>query len=136
MLGDPAQLPAVGQRDIFGTTLWTKFSVLLLRELKRATDPVLCSVLSKISMGVCDEEVTRVLKSRLQPRNIHEIELDRTVVICSTRRECDEINSECIELVEGNEVLYEALDTDHHGHPLRQSDLERLQRNRERLLRV
>ena len=50
LLGDPAQLPAVGQRDIFGTSLWRTFSVLLLREVKRATDPVLCSILSKVRM--------------------------------------------------------------------------------------
>ena len=40
LLGDPAQLPAVGQRDIYGTTLWAKFSVLVLREVKLASWPV------------------------------------------------------------------------------------------------
>ena len=30
LLGDPAQLPAVSSRDIFGTDLWKTFSVLLL----------------------------------------------------------------------------------------------------------
>ena len=29
LLGDPAQLPAVSRTDIFGTTLWRQFSVLL-----------------------------------------------------------------------------------------------------------
>ena len=133
LLGDPAQLPAVSQRDIFGTTLWTKFSVLLLREVKRATDPVLSSILSKVRLGVCDEEVTTVLKSRLQEKNVSDMDLGRTVVICSTRRECEDINDECIAMVHGSEVVYEALDTDHHGHPLREADIERLQRNRERL---
>ena len=133
LLGDPAQLPAVGQRDIFATKLWSHFSMLLLREVKRATDPVLCSMLSKVRLGVCDQEVTEALESRLRERNVSEIELDRTVVICSTRKECEEINTSCIELVEGNEVVYEALDTDHHGHPLREADLERLKRYRERL---
>ena len=133
LLGDPAQLPAIGQRFIFGTKLWTKFSILLLRELKHATDPVLCSILSKIRMGVCDDEVIKVLESRLQPKNISDMELDRTVVICSTRKECETINNACIDMVEGSEVMYEALDTDHHGHPLREADLERLRRQRERL---
>ena len=104
----------VGQRDIYGTTLGAKFSVLVLREVKRATDPVLASVLSKVRLGIiCDEEVTEVLKSRVQPKDVSGIELDRTVVICSTRRKCDEINSACIARVEGTEVVYEALDTDH-----------------------
>ena len=36
LLGDPVQLPAVSHMDIFRTTLWRQFSVLLLREVKRA----------------------------------------------------------------------------------------------------
>ena len=48
-------------------------------------------------MGICDKEVIQVLKSRLQPRNINDIELDRTVVICSSCAECDDINEECLE---------------------------------------
>ena len=52
MLGDPAQLPAVGRSDLFGTHLWRTFSVLVLREIKRSQDPVLTSVLTK-SGWVC-----------------------------------------------------------------------------------
>ena len=44
MLGDPAQLPAVGRSDLFGTQLWRNSSVLFLREIKRSQDPVLTSV--------------------------------------------------------------------------------------------
>ena len=40
MLGNPAQLPAVGRSDLFGTHLWHTFSVLVLREIKRSGDPV------------------------------------------------------------------------------------------------
>ena len=57
LLGDPAQLPAINRRDIFDTTLWSKFTILLLREIKRATDPILSSVLSKVRLGICDAEV-------------------------------------------------------------------------------
>ena len=39
LLGDPAQLPAVSRRDIFGTRLWQNFAIIELREVKRATDP-------------------------------------------------------------------------------------------------
>ena len=52
MLGDPAQLPAVGRSDLFGTKLWRTFSILVLREIKRSQDPVLTSVLTKVRMGV------------------------------------------------------------------------------------
>ena len=132
-MGDPAQLPAIGHWDIFGTQLWRTFSVFILREVKRATDPILSSVLLKVRMGVCDQEVLQVLQSRVQPRNIEDIQLDRTVVICSTRAECDKINEECLERVQGNPVSYEAIDTDHNGHPLREADNRRLQRCREKL---
>ena len=133
LLGDPAQLPAIGHRDIFGTQLWCTFSVLILREVKPATDPILSGVLLKVRMGICDTEVIQVLKSRLQPRNINDIELNSTVVICSTRAECDEINEECLQRVDGNPVSYEAIDTDHNGHPLREADVRRLQHCREKL---
>ena len=82
---------------------------------------------------MCDTEVMEVLKSRVQPYNINDIELDRTVVICSTRAECDDINEECLERLDGNPVSYEAIDTDHNGHPLREADNRRLQHYREKL---
>ena len=133
MLGDPAQLPAVSRRDIFGTKLWRTFTILLLREIKRCQDPVLSSVLSKVRMGVCDQEVTQVLRDRVKPRDIDSLELDRTVVICSTRSECEEINDLCIKRMDGNETVYEAIDTDHHGHPLREGDKQTVLKYRERL---
>ena len=80
---DPAQLPAVGRSDLFGTHLWRTFSILVLREIKRSQDPILTSVLTKIRMDMCDQEVTGVLRSIVQPRDMDKIQLDRTVVICS-----------------------------------------------------
>ena len=53
---------------------------------------------------------------------MHNIQLDRTVVICSTRKEYDEVNDLCINRIDGRESAYEALDTDHHGHPLREAN--------------
>lgn len=130
MLGDPTQLPSPGRRDIFGTHLWRTFTILVLREIKRCRDPVLGNVLTKVRM---DEEVVDVLSNLVQPPDIDNIELDKTVVICSTRNECSDINDKCIKNVIGEETEYEALDTDHHGHPLREADRERVQRYRERL---
>ena len=54
MLGDPAELPAVGRNDLFGTQLWQTFSILVLREIKRSQYPILTSILIKVRMGVCD----------------------------------------------------------------------------------
>ena len=63
---------------------------------------MLTSVLTKIRMGVCDEEVTDVLRDLVQPQDVYIIQLDRTVVICSTRNECDEVNDLCINRIDGN----------------------------------
>ena len=133
MLGDPAQLPAVGRSDIFGTQLWRTFSILVLREVKRSQDPILSNILSKVRVGVCDKEVTDVLGGLVKPPDIDSIQLDRTVVICSTRNECDKINNLCINRIDGNESVYEALDIDHHGHPLKEADKETVLKYRERL---
>ena len=132
LLGDPAQLPGIGHRDIFGTQLWCTFSILVLREVKCATDPILSTVLLKVRMGVCDEEVNKVLQSCVHP-HINDIELDRAVVICSTHAECDEINEECLERLDGNPVSYVAIDSDHDGHPLREADNRRLKHYRDKL---
>ena len=40
------------------------------------------------------------------------------------------INDECIKNVVGEVYEYEALDTDNHGHPLREADREWIQRHR------
>ena len=76
LLGDPAQLPAVSGVDIFGTYLWHKFTVLLLREIKRATDPALNAVLTKIREGICDNHVSQVLQTRLHKQDIDSVDLD------------------------------------------------------------
>ena len=70
LLGDPAQLPAVSNRDIFGTDLWRTFDVLLLREVKRAKDPQLQSLLEKVRIGVHNKEVERILRSSCKSEDI------------------------------------------------------------------
>ena len=133
LLGDPAQLPAVSGVDIFGTYLWHNFMVLLLREIKRATDPTLSSVLTKIREGICDDHVHKILKSRLQEQDVHHVDLDKTVIICSTRDECAKINDQCLQKITGPICEYEANDSDNHGNGLRAADHQRIQHHRERL---
>ena len=100
---------------------------------KALLDIVLTSILAKIRLGHCDQHVFEVLQSRLQTPNINKLELQKTVVICSTRAECDEINSLCLKKLDNMEVAFDSVDTDHHGHPLREADHERLKRHRKRL---
>ena len=133
LLGDPAQLPAVSQKDIFGTKLWHTFTVMLLREVKRSSGPLLSSILAKIRLGVCDDEVKSALRSRLRIIDISALDLDHTVVICSKRIECESVNDECLQRLDGPVTEYMANDTDNNGNPLRQADHHRIQMFRERL---
>ena len=102
LLGDPAQLPAVLSRDIFGTDLWKTFSVLLLREVKRAKDLQLQSLLEKVRVAVYDEDVEHILCSRYGKEDIAKVDLNATVIICSKREECRHFNTVCLEMLEGN----------------------------------
>ena len=55
------------------------------------------------------------------------------MVICSTVAECNEINAQCLERLQGGQCCYEARDTDHNGHNLRKADHERLQHCKDKL---
>ena len=133
LLGDPAQLPAVSNRDIFSTDLWRTFDVLLLRGVNHAKDPQLQSLLEKVRIGVHDEKVERILSSRCKTEDIAKVDPNATVIICSKRKECTKFNTMCLEMLDGNSVHYEAIDTDHNGMPLRPTDKKRLERVSDRL---
>ena len=45
LFGDPAQLPPVSNTDIFNTHTWFNFKILQLKEIVRAKDVALSSVL-------------------------------------------------------------------------------------------
>ena len=51
---------------------------------------ILSLEMTKVRMGICDEEVIDVLSNLVQPPDVDNIELDKTVVICSTRKECSD----------------------------------------------
>ena len=133
LLGDPAQLPAVSNRDIFSTDLWRTFDVLLLRGVNHAKDPQLQSLLEKVRIGVHDEKVERILRSRCKSEDIAKVDPNATVIICSKRKECTKFNTMCLEMLDGNSVHYEAIDTDHNGMPLQPTDKKRLERVSDRL---
>ena len=54
---------------------------MVLREVKRATDPKLTSIFSKVRLGICDKEVLDVLHTLFQSRDVDTVDLDKTVVI-------------------------------------------------------
>ena len=52
--------------------------MLLLREIKHATDPPLSGVLSKICEGKCDSHVSQVLQARLVQQDMNTVDLNNS----------------------------------------------------------
>ena len=126
-------MPSITHCDIFNTKAWLNFAIIQLKEVVRAKDAILSTILLKIRNGVCDEQVASVLKGRLKSVDISLIDLNQTVIICSTRNEVDAINNECLKLIEGGKHKFVAVDTDSNGQPLREADQNRLQHINKRL---
>ena len=80
-----------------------------------------------------DEEVECILRSRYKSEDMAKVDLNATIIICSKRSECEKFNTLCLEMLDGNSVHYEAIDTDHNGMPLRPTDQKRLERVSDRL---
>ena len=91
LFGDPAQLSPVSNTDIFNTKLWFNFKILQLKEIMRAKDANLSSVLLKIRESVCDEQVDSMLKSCLVKPNIASVDFTKTLIICLRHKEVDAI---------------------------------------------
>ena len=91
------------------------------------------TLLEKVRIGVYDEVVESILQSRCQQEDIAKVDLNATVIICSKKAECFKFNELCLEMLEGNGIQYEAIDTDHNGMPLRDADRKRLERESDRL---
>ena len=131
LFGDPAQLPPVSNTDIFNTKIWlNSFSVM---HPVRAKDPTLSAARLKIREGIIDNKVAFLLKSRLRHIDIASVDLTRTVIICSRRKEVDVINAECLNYIDGTVHEYIAIDTDTNGQLLREADKQRLTRNTMRM---
>ena len=133
LLGDPAQLPAVSNRNIFGTDLWRTFNIFSLREVVRAKDPQLQCLLDKVRMCIHDEEVATILASRWQQEDLGKVDFNATVIIGSKRDECKHYNDLCLEMLDGVSMKYEAIDTDHNGMPIRATDKNLIQKVSDRL---
>ena len=124
LLGDPTQLPAVSNWDIFGTNLWRTFSILLLREVKHAKNPQFQALLEKIKLGEHDEEVDSILYSHCEAWRYRQSWAQCYSHHLLKAAECNIFNTLCLEMLKGNSVHYKAIDTDHNGIPLRSSDMK------------
>ena len=89
--------------------------------------------LKKVRVGIHDKEVENILQSRCRAEDLGKVDLNATVIICSMRAECAKFNELCLEMLEGQSMQYDAIDTDHNGMPLRDADRKRLERESDRL---
>ncbi|XP_065054148.1 uncharacterized protein LOC135682959 isoform X4 [Rhopilema esculentum] len=64
LMGDPAQLPAI-ERDIFDSFLWRKFSIVMLKDIKRQDDETFQHMLSTIRLAV-RKKIRSYHKERLE----------------------------------------------------------------------
>ena len=67
-------------------------------------------VLTKVREGTCDSHVSEILQTRLQKQDINAVDVDKTVIICSTKAECDKLNDQCLDRISGSVCEYEADD--------------------------
>ncbi len=114
LIGDPAQLPAIGV-SLFESDNWKCFSVHFLRQVMRQSNGEFIEVLNKVRVGIVDQQVDRLLKSRLVRlddfsifRNIYN-SLD-AVLIVSLRKERDEWNKKFLNFIDGRIYKFKAVD--------------------------
>ena len=132
LMGDPAQLPAI-DKDIYDSWLWQNFDILMLKEAKRQADAAFSSMLNKVRLGIVDEEVRKVLSSRVIGSD-HDIDVGDGSVIVALRCERDHWNDKFLQRMEEEEHVFEAIDTDENGNPLSATDQDKVKiYHRERL---
>ena len=134
LMGDPAQLPAI-QTDIFSSSLWRRFNIAILKDVKRQNNPKFQKLLSTVRLGSVTDEVDSILQSRvLNNCDIDKLDLENAAIICSLRRERNEWNNKFLATLKTDPVSFEAEDTDLQGRPLKDSDKLRITRyHKERL---
>ena len=78
-------------------------------------DPALNAMLTKFVKVY----VSYVLQTRLHKQDIDIVDLDKTVIICATREECNQTNNHYLEKITGPVCEYDADDSDNHENGLR-----------------
>ena len=134
LMGDPAQLPAI-QKDIFESSLWRRFNIAILKDVKRQNNAEFQKLLSTVRLGTITDEVDKTLQSRVLTNcDLDQLDLDDAAIICSLRRERSEWNDKFLATLQTESVTFEAEDTDLFGKPLKDSDKLRIRKyHRERL---
>ncbi len=132
LIGDPAQLPAIGN-SLFESDNCKYFSVHFLRQVMRQSNGEFVAVLNKIRVCIIDQEVDRLLKTRLVQmddfsifRNIHNM-LD-AVLIVSLRKERDEWNRKFLNFVEGQIYKFKAVDSTASNTELNQTEMQNIEK--------
>eukprot|EP00795_Rhopilema_esculentum_P014984 gene14984-6138_t len=115
LMGDPAQLPAI-ERDIFDSFLWRKFSIVMLKDIKRHDDETFQHMLSTIRLRKTNCEIDDILRTKVVSiDDIDAIDLGNAAIICSFRRERNHWNSIFLEKLDTELFTFDATDS-HANH--------------------
>ena len=118
LMGDPTQLPAI-ERDIFDSFLWRKFSIVMLKDIRRQDDETFQNMLSTIRLGKTNSEIDHILRSKVVSiDDIDAIDLSNAAIICSFRRERNHWNSIFLDKLDTEPFTFDATDSDVTGNPL------------------
>ncbi len=125
LLGDPLQLPAI-HSSVYSNPMFTTFNFYILKEVQRQDNPTFQNILSKVRVGMCDDQVHKILKSRVCSPPTSASELQDSSIIVSTIAERDAWNDKIIETMNKPLTSFHAVDTDGDGGELPQSEKDRL----------
>ena len=119
LMGDPAQLPAIAH-DIFDTYLWRdKFSIVMLKDIKRQNDQTFQQMLSTIRLGKTNDDIDSILRSKVMTDDeVDNVDLTNGAIICSLRKERDAWNSHFLDRLDTQAHVFDAVDSDVTGNAI------------------
>ena len=135
LMGDPAQLPAI-EHDIFDTYLWRdKFSIVMLKDIKRQNDQTFQQMLSTIRLGKTNDDIDSILRSKVMTDDeVDNVDLSNGAIICSLRKKRDAWNSHFLDRLDTQAHVFDAVDSDVTGNAISETVKTKIQRfHKERL---
>ena len=136
IFGDPLQLPSHGI-PLFCGKLFRLFNIYNLRTIVRQKDVEFTRILSSIRMGIVTPEAERAFKSRLITNFDYKELIDkRQTIVVSLRRDCDTMNDDVLSHLEGEEFVFNAIDTSASGTQLTEHQEEKLSERKDLYPRV
>ena len=132
LLGDPAQLPAIGL-DIYGSWTWSgKFTTVILDQVMRQDDADFLAMLQDVRRGNMSAKSEATLRKSAgpddsYPKNAAEYGVNDAVIV-SHRSERDRVNDRILDNMEGEVTVYTAIDVNKEGKPASEYEIKNIER--------